>query len=288
MALHYLGWTAAFASLAFASRRRNWGGTPVLLVFACICAVFTIARACIEWWNLNDATVCFLFCAFAALLAELGVRSRERTLQVLSLACTVLLSIIAYAIFAFTCSMGGHGYARDLVDRIQYLWTVPALVAFVGWRLGAPGSWLEKLRAPTLAVASGMAFLVLTAESHFFGRKYLPFLRGGFVTIVWAVVASSLLAAGIVRRLRVSRLTGLGILAAAVVKLLLADTARLATPGRVGVFAAVGVLLIVGAFLYLKFRSMFEASDADSCARSENAADSNREPVLSATKEGVQ
>ena len=261
--LHYLAWTAAFSVLACLSRRRNWGGTPVLIPFACVCAAFSLGNACIMWWELNSATVVFLFCVFAALLAELGVRSREKILQVISLACVVLLSVAAFGMFAFTCEMSGHGYAHDLVDRIQYLWPVPALVAFVGWRLGAPGLWLERLRVPALAVAYGMAFLVLTGESHFFGREFLPSMRGGFVTIVWAIFASSLLAVGIVRRLRAARLTGLGILSAAVLKLLIADTASLATPGRVGVFAAVGVLLIAAAFLYLKFRTMFEAADEE-------------------------
>ena len=98
----------------------------------------------------------------------------------------------------------------------------------------------------------------MTVESHFFGREFLPFLRGGFVTVVWAIVASALLATGIVRRVKTVRLWGLGLLAVSVVKLLFLDTASLATPGRVGVFAAVGVLLIAGAFLYLKFKSFFE------------------------------
>ena len=34
--------------------------------------------------------------------------------------------------------------------------------------------------------------------------------------------------------------------------------ASLATPARVAVFAAVGVLMVAGAFLYLKFRNRFE------------------------------
>ena len=111
---------------------------------------------------------------------------------------------------------------------------------------------------PGVFASSALAFLVITVASYYFGVEFLPPLRGGFVTIVWAVVASALLAAGIVRRLRVARLSGLGIFAASVVKLLLFDTSSLATPGRVGVFAAVGVLLIVGAFLYLRFRSAFK------------------------------
>ena len=52
-------------------------------------------------------------------------------------------------------------------------------------------------------------------------------------------------------------------LALSVAKLLFVDTASLATPGRVGVFAAVGVLLIAGAFLYLKFKPLFEAKDGE-------------------------
>ena len=115
---------------------------------------------------------------------------------------------------------------------------------------------------PGVFASSGLTFLVVTVESHFFGLEFLPSLHGGFVTIVWAVVASALLASGIVRRSKAARLSGLGILAASVVKLLLFDTASLATPGRVGVFAAVGALLVAGAFLYLKFKSQFEATDA--------------------------
>ena len=111
---------------------------------------------------------------------------------------------------------------------------------------------------PGVFASSALTFLVITVASYHFGDEFLPSLRGGFVTIVWAVVASALLAAGIVRRSKAVRLSGLGILAASVVKLLLLDTSSLATPGRVGVFAAVGILLIAGAFLYLRFESRFE------------------------------
>jgi uncharacterized membrane protein len=111
---------------------------------------------------------------------------------------------------------------------------------------------------PGVVASSALTFLVVTVESHWFGREFLPFLRGGFVTIVWSAIASTLLTVGIVRRIRAARHVGLWLLAASVVKLLLFDTSTLATPGRVGVFAAVGVLLIAGAFLYLKFKSCFE------------------------------
>ena len=259
-ALNHLGWAMAFAALALLGRRRSWGGTPVFIVFSCTCAVLALATACLDWWHVNDATAILLFCVFAALLAELGARSGERTLQVAAVVATVVMSFVGFG----RSGMGadGGGYAQGLVDRIQHLWSVPALVAFVGWRLGERAPWKGWLHMWSFRIAAGMSFVVLTAESHFFGREFLPVLRGGFVTIVWAAVASALLAAGIVRRVKAARLAGLGLLALSVAKLLLADTSSLATPGRVGVFAAVGALLIAGAFLYLKFKPLFEEAGA--------------------------
>ena len=261
--LNHFGWSIALAVLAFFSRRRLWGGTPVLVVFSCACAAFALATACFDWWHLNDATGMLLFCLFAALLVELGARSEDRTLQVAAFLATVVMSFAGFFYFAINAENVGGGYAHDLVDRMQYLWPVPALVAFTGWRLGERAFWVGWLRVLAYRTAAVMSFVILTAESHFFGREFLPVLRGGFVTIVWAVVASALLAAGIVRRVKVARLMGLGVLALSVVKLLFADTASLATPGRVGVFAAVGALMIVGAFLYLKFKAVFEEAGAE-------------------------
>ncbi len=103
-----------------------------------------------------------------------------------------------------------------------------------------------------------MGLTLLTCESHWFGELFLPELKGGTVTIAWAVVALAFLSSGIAYRRRLPRLAGLWVLAAAVAKLLLLDTASLPTSSRVGVFGLVGVVLIASAFLYLKFKSKFE------------------------------
>ena len=69
------------------------------------------------------------------------------------------------------------------------------------------------------------------------------------------------------RRWKAIRLTGLGLLGLSVFKVLFIDTASLATPARVAVFAAVGVLMVAGAFLYLKFRSLFESQEGTDPSR---------------------
>ena len=260
-ACHFLTWTVVFSSFAFASHSRNWGGTPVMIFFAFVSAVLAICTICIKCWKLDVATDVLVFSVFAAILVELGTRNREKSLQILSLVFAAALSLIGPYLYAINIHQYGHGYASGLVARIQCLWSVSALIWFAACRLVAPGMYLHEIRRHALAAAFGMVFLVLTFECHYFGQEFLPSLRGGFMTIAWAIVASLLLFIGIVCRKRWSRLAGLGILAASVAKLLLADTSSLATPVRIGVFAAVGVMLIVGAFLYLKFNSRFEEMD---------------------------
>ena len=58
--------------------------------------------------------------------------------------------------------------------------------------------------------------------------------------------------------MRLSRICALSLLGISVAKVLVVDTAHLTTPVRVALFALSGVLLIVGAFLYMKFRERFE------------------------------
>ena len=117
----------------------------------------------------------------------------------------------------------------------------------------------RRVKVSALAVAALIAvFLFFTGEARIFGYVFFPSLETGAVSVAWLVAAFAGLWAGIVRRSRVTRITALSLLGVTVVKLLLMDTARLATPARVGVFALTGVLLIVGAFLYMKFKERFE------------------------------
>ena len=76
--------------------------------------------------------------------------------------------------------------------------------------------------------------------------------------MAWLLAAFIGLWIGIARRSRATRITALSLLGISVLKVLLIDTAHLASPARVALFALAGVLLIIGAFLYMKFRERFE------------------------------
>ena len=245
------------AILAGQSRKREWGCTPVMLVLSALAATGALCEMC-DNWHLWESFGMLVFCAFAAILAELSARTKERTLAVMSLVVTAGCGI------AWTVLVGGYydrmgSYWMELGRRLVDLWCVPALLVFLGARLSARGTWLEKARIGFFVGAAILGFVLVTAESKWFGALVLPSVGSGCITIVWAAIAAALLTAGIVRRWRAIRLTGLGLLGLAVFKVLFYDTASLATPARVAVFAAVGVLMLAGAFLYLKFRNLFES-----------------------------
>ena len=259
------GAAAAFAALAVGVRRRDWAagtGAPVLIswavLYAALALVIKLMEASAYDWMMLD------FALVAVLLGELGLRFKERTLEVVSMILTGLLSVafLGVALHFYDSTYVYYrfrtvGFISEIGLRALYFLPVVAALTFVARRLCAAGRWLAGGRRCILTVASLFLFIYVSAESGWIGRLYLPTLKTGLMTLVWAGTAFGLLALGIVRRLRSVRFVGLGLLGLSVAKVLLIDTASLATPGRVGVFAVVGILLIVGAFLYLRFRKTF-------------------------------
>ena len=247
---------AVHAVLAWQSRKRDWGCTPVMLVLSVLAALCALCEMCDNWHLWEDFGM-LVFCAFAAILAELSVRTKERTLAVMAI-LVAIGCLIGWALNMSADYELLYSYWRGLPERTVRYWCLPAALTFFGLRIAARGAWLEKARVSFFVAAAIQAFILVTAESKWFGELVLPSVGGGCITIVWATIAAALLTAGIVRRWKAIRLTGLGLLGLSVFKVLFFDTASLATPARVAVFAAVGVLMVAGAFLYLKFRSLFE------------------------------
>jgi len=73
---------------------------------------------------------------------------------------------------------------------------------------------------------------------------------GLFMSALWALYAAVLIVLGMVRRSRWPRLAGLGLLAVPVAKLFLYDAFSLGQVYRVTAFIGLGVLLVIGGFLY--------------------------------------
>jgi len=127
------------------------------------------------------------------------------------------------------------------------------------WRLKESGRRLSKV----FGLALVQVWLYLTLESGVIARVYAPHFREGAVTLVWTLFAFALLFSGIRLRGRWLRWSGLSLFALAVGKLLFADLDGLDTLYRIVAFISVGVLLVLGSFVYLKYRSLFEPEAGD-------------------------
>ena len=243
----FLALVAGYLAFARTSVRRGWmdrTSVNILLVFA----LAYLALAPLLLFTLPWCTVSWAAVAVAANEAE--ARTEQRILGVFSGILLVAASYVGLVVLA----QKGYFYhasfeAGTFLLRLVRLWSLPAAVAFVARR---------RRNGALMTVAAVFAFLFLTGEAHVFGATFLPALKGGTVTAAWTLTAFGALWTGILSRARGVRLAGLGLLGVSVAKLLVFDMAGLAVPARVGGCALVGVLMMVGACLYMKFRERFE------------------------------
>ena len=251
-----LGLVAAYLVVATLAIRRGWADRTtvnILMVFAlaflAISPVLLFGKA---WWGVSWA-------AIAVAASEAEMRSEQKILGILSWGILIVASfatLFHYAPLAYCqrsvsqlTQLSGGEYFFEFALRLVRLWSLPAAAAFIAYR---------RRVGPIAIAALAVTFIFFTGEARIFGYVFFPSLKMGTVSVAWLLAAFAGLWAGILRRSRATRITALSLLGVSVVKVLLMDTAHLATPARVALFALAGVLLIVGAFLYMKFKERFE------------------------------
>jgi len=159
----------------------------------------------------------------------------------------------------------GPGYS--LVDAGLRAVDFGAVIAFLAVAFAvAGGPRVAEARALLAVACLGTFFAYLTLETNSFLAAYHPGLRAGGVSIVWALFALGLVLAGIARDRGPLRWAGLVLFAIVSAKVFLHDLASLDTFWRIVAFLILGVVLIAGSFVYLKFREKFTvpaSGDAD-------------------------
>lgn len=117
----------------------------------------------------------------------------------------------------------------------------------------------------------GMLFIYTTLELNSFLRHYLNELRAGGISILWTLFALAFLVRGINRNLRSLRYTGLLLFLIVTWKVFFIDLARLDQIYRIVAFIVLGVLVMLGSFLYLRSRRTFATAPRQSEAETEAA-----------------
>lgn len=143
---------------------------------------------------------------------------------------------------------------------------LPALARWLG--LGAvlallATAWRGTARRTTVPAgifgytALALLWLYATLELGTFLKWRLPTFRAGGVSVLWTLFALAFVAGGIWRNTRTIRLAGLLLFAVVIAKVFLLDLRHMPPAFRVIAFMAVGALLLLGSFVYLRASRKF-------------------------------
>ena len=156
---------------------------------------------------------------------------------------------------------GAYSGVEALFRLIDYL----LVIGFLGFGYAALSGRTEDrlVRSAFGWLALGMFFLYGTLEVNTVLGFFAPGLQAGGISIFWSLYALALVLGGILRDVRPLRFAGLGLFAVVVGKIFLADLAALDPVYRIVAFPILGVLLLAGSYLYLRFRSTFEQPPAE-------------------------
>ena len=241
------------ATLLSAARRRRSGdpATDLLLFFALAYLAVTPPMF------LGAAWCCVTWSLLAAAMASAGRRTGRRVfglVALLTLAAAAIdgLAVVAPDAYSAPSAATPLAYARLLALRALRLWTLPLAGAWISRRVRKSG-WL-------LPAAAAVAFLFYSCETWRLATAFFPAYRHGALTLAWTLAAFAAVTLGLLAGARKTRLAALLLLALSALKLLLLDTAHLSTPARAATFAALGLLSLLGASLYLRFKPKFETS----------------------------
>lgn len=155
-------------------------------------------------------------------------------------------------------SMGlfmGPYSAIQAFSRLIDFGLVIALLIWLAWALSDSKS-ARRVGIGFTIVAIGLALLHARLETinllHYFK---MDGLAEGAISIVWSLYALAALLTGLLWKHRPARVCGLALFAMIAAKVFMNDLAALEQVYRVVAFIILGVLLMAGAFLYLKFQA---------------------------------
>ena len=146
----------------------------------------------------------------------------------------------------------GHDALMRLVDFGAVTGFLVAITALATTR--KPLATLQQASA-VAAIATLLTWSTLEVNSYL--ANVAPGLRAGGVSITWALFALAFLVVGIRYRLSALRYCGLALFATVAVKVFTSDLDSLDSFYRIVAFLILGVLLLLGSFLYLRYRETF-------------------------------
>ena len=151
----------------------------------------------------------------------------------------------------------GTGFAPRFVDFAGVL-----IFFTVMWHLFGRAENTNRARLVFGYTSIALAFFYSTMELVVYSKEYWPQFANGSLSIYWALFGLTLLLFGILKKARSLRGIGLILLSIVVAKVFFHDLTAFEPVYRILAFIALGIIVLIGSFLYLRFQSNFELAES--------------------------
>lgn len=211
-----------------------------------------------------------LWLVVCALLLWEAVVRQSRMLQGLVLAgiAAVLLKVLVVDLSSWSLTQqlmyaGTYSYHDALLRLLDF--GVICMFLAVAYRcaIGRTNANDVDMQAIFAILGMGTLFVFLTLELNTFLYAFLPGMRAGGVSILWSLFAFGWLLRGIRRNARALRYVGLVLFIVVIGKVFFRDLAELDSFYRIIAFIILGVMVLAGSFIYLKYRETFAVTAED-------------------------
>ena len=170
-----------------------------------------------------------------------------------------LFDLVAWRVTPMMYYAGDYSFLEAGMRLLDF----GAIIAFLccGYYLlaGKANTRIDGVAFAWAAVALLLVFTTLEMNSFLY--RFVPNLRAGGVSILWSLFALALIIVGMWRDVRAIRYVGLALFAVVAWKVLFFDLDQLHDQFyRIIAFIILGVLILSGAFVYLKCRPMLTAA----------------------------
>jgi len=255
----------AYASLFFSMasllhRRHPENLEPLLLAKGLLFFILAVPMLCSGPW------ITVFWSVQVVVILWVGLRLPNRCLCYGALALLLLAvgKFVAYdygEVFAFRLET--FAYARDFAEHVWERWSTMALILsalfYSAHRLRAAEPVLEPWQPSITTWLYGaftlLLFCVLTFEvsAYFYARALQA--RFAAISVLWTLYAIALMLLGFRYQQARLRLVSLGLFGMTILKVFLADMARVSTPFRIVSFVVLGLMLIGASYLYYRYRA---------------------------------
>ncbi len=202
-----------------------------------------------------------LWLALAGILLWDFRRTASRlTMVLMSIAVTVVLfKLFAFDLHSWNVVRFRYTGPYSFFDAGVRLLDFGMVILFLGlsYRLLTGGDDRQRVGSLLGSASVALLFVYSSLECNTFLDEFIPGLRAGGITILWTVFALAMILVGIRRNAPLTRYLGLVLFGIVAWKVFFVDLASLDQIYRIVAFILMGVLVLAGSFLYLRYRDTF-------------------------------